>query len=121
MAYTYVWPASLPQMPLDSYSENIGVLITRSPMDAGPAKMRRVGKRPDQLSVQYNMSTTQVETLRAFVQDSLRGTTRFGYTHPRTGSVVEVRIVPQSDGQMFSTSYILPNYWQISLQLEVLP
>lgn len=121
MAYTYIWPTSLPQMPLDSYSETIGVLTIRTPMDAGPAKMRRRGTKPDKLSVQYNMSTTQVATLRTFVQDTLKGTIRFGYTHPRTGHVVEVRIVPQGDGELFSVSYILPNYWQVSLELEVLP
>jgi hypothetical protein len=120
MAYQYVWPPSLPQMPLNNYSENTGVIVIRTSPDAGPAKMRRRGKRPDQMSVQYNMSSAQVETLRAFIQDTLRGTIRFGYTHPRTGAVVEVRVIPQGDGQMFTTSYLLPDYWQVSLQLEVL-
>lgn len=121
MAYTYVWPTSLPQKPLTNYSENTGVLVIRTQPDAGPAKLRRRGQRPDNLSVQYNMSTSQVETLRGFIQDTLRGTTRFGYTHPRTGQVVEVRVVPQSDGAMYTVSYLLPDYWQVSLQLEVLP
>lgn len=121
MAYTYIWPPTLPQMPLNNYSETTGVLVIRTQPDAGPAKMRRRGQRPDTLNVQYDMSTAQVETLRSFIQDTLQGTTRFGYTHPRTGQVVEVRVVPQNDGQMFTTSYLLPNYWQVSLQLEVLP
>jgi hypothetical protein len=108
-------------MPLDNYSETTGVLLIRTQPDSGPAKMRRRGVRPDTLSVQYNMSTAQVETLRDFVQNSLQGITRFGYTHPRTGQVVEVRIIPQGDGQLFTTAYILPDYWQVSLQLEVLP
>lgn len=119
--YNYVWPPSLPPMPLNNYSENTGVLTLRTPMDSGPAKMRRRGARADVLNVQYNMSSAQVETLRAFVQDTLRGTSRFGYVHPRTQQTVEVRIVPQGDGQMFSIAYILPDYWQVSLQLEVLP
>lgn len=119
MAYT--WPGSLPQKPLSNYSETTGVLVIRTQPDVGPAKMRRRGQRPDTLSVQYDMSTAQVETLRAFVQDTLMGTTRFEFPHPRTGSVVEVRIVPQGDGTMFTTSYLLPEYWQVSLQLEVLP
>jgi len=119
--YNFIWPTSLPQMPLDSYSETTGVSVIRTQPDSGPAKMRRRARRPDTLSVQYNMSTSQVETLRAFVQDTLRGTTRFGYTHPRTGSIVEVRIIPQGDGQMYTTSYILPDYWRVSLELEVLP
>lgn len=116
-----IWPSSLPQMPLDNYSETTGVLIIRTQTDAGPAKMRRRGQRSDTLSVSYNMSTTQVAALRTFVQDTLQGVLRFSYPHPRTGSAVEVRIVPQGDGNLFNTSYILPNYYQVSLQLEVLP
>lgn len=121
MAYTYVWPTSLPSMPLNNYSETGGVLVIRTQPDLGPAKQRRRGQRSDTLSVQYNMSTTQVATLKSFIQDTLQGTMRFGYTHPRTGQVVEARVVPQQDGNMFTVSYILPDYWQVSLQLEILP
>jgi transcriptional regulator of nitric oxide reductase len=67
------------------------------------------------------MSSAQVETLREFAMDTLRGTVRFDFTHPRTLETVEVRIVPQQDGALFSLSYLLPEYWQVSLQLEVLP
>ena len=121
MAYTYIWPTSLPQRPLDSYSETTGVMIIRTQPDLGPAKQRRRAQRPDTLNVQFNMSTAQCEILRAFIQDTLRGTTRFGFTHPRTLEVVEVRVVPQGGGEMYTTSYLLPDYWQVSLQLEVLP
>jgi hypothetical protein len=118
---SYVWPPSLPQRPLASYSETSGAIILRTQPDAGPAKMRRRGKRPDTLSVQFDMSSTQVETLREFAMDTLRGTVRFDFTHPRTLETVEVRIVPQQDGALFNLSYLLPEYWQVSLQLEVLP
>jgi hypothetical protein len=121
MAYSYLWPVSLPQKPLTNYSETTGVKIIRTQPDLGPAKQRRRSKRPDVLNLQFNMSTDQVEILRVFVQDTLRGTARFGFTHPRTLSIVEVRIVPQGDGEMYATTYLVPNYWQISLQLEVLP
>jgi hypothetical protein len=67
------------------------------------------------------MSSTQVETLKGFVIDTLRGTVRFNFTHPRTLENVEVRVVPQGDGALFSLSYLLPEYWQVALQLEVLP
>jgi len=117
----YTWPPSLPQRPLTSYSETSGAIILRTQPDAGPAKMRRRGKRPDTLDVQFNMSSTQVETLKGFVIDTLRGTVRFNFTHPRTLENVEVRVVPQGDGALFSLSYLLPEYWQVALQLEVLP
>lgn len=121
MAYAYIWPVTLPQTPNTNYSETSGVLILRSPMDAGPAKMRRRGSRTDTMLVTFEMSTAQVETLRAFVHDTLKGTARFGFTHPRTHEIVEVRIVPQQDGNLFSIGYILPDYWTISMQLEILP
>lgn len=121
MAYTYIWPTTLPQIPLSNYSETSGVQVIRTSPDLGPAKQRRRAQRPDTLSVQFNMSTAQCELLRAFVQDTLQGVTRFGFTHPRTLTVVEVRIIPESGGSMYTTSYLAPNYWQISMQLEVLP
>jgi hypothetical protein len=121
MAYAYIWPVTLPQKPNTNYSETNGVLILRTTMDAGPAKMRRRGSRPNTMQVTFEMSTAQVEILRAFTQDTLKGTARFGFTHPRTNQIVEVRIVPQQDGALFSVGYILPDYWTISLQLEVLP
>lgn len=120
MAYTYVWPTGLPQTPLSNYSETSGVMIMRTQSDLGPAKQRRRAQRPDTLSVQFDMSTAQVEILRAFVQDTLRGTIRFGFTHPRTLEIVEVRIVAEGGGAMYTINYLLPDYWQVSLKLEVL-
>lgn len=117
----YVWPGSLPQRPLSSYSETSGAIVLRTQTDSGPAKMRRRGKRPDTLNVQFDMSTAQCETLRVFTQNTLMATARFDFTHPRTLAVVEVRIVPQGDGQLFTLAYLLPEYWQVSLQFEVLP
>jgi len=39
---TPLWPPSLPQSPLgDSFAEQPPNLIVRSPMDVGPAKVRR--------------------------------------------------------------------------------
>lgn len=121
MAYAYIWPITLPQKPNTNYSETDGVLVLRTGMDAGPAKMRRRGSRPSTMQVTFDMSTAQVEILRTFVQDTLKGTARFGFTHPRTNEIVEVRIVPQQEGSLFSVGYILPGFWSVSLQLEVLP
>lgn len=121
MAYSYIWPVTLPQKPNNNYSETSGVLLLRTTMDAGPAKLRRRGQRPATLQVTFEMSTAQVETLRAFTQDTLKGTARFGFTHPRTNEIVEVRIVPQQDGALFNIGYILPEFWTISMQMEVLP
>jgi hypothetical protein len=121
MAYSFIWPLTLPQKPKTNYSESSGVLLLRTPMDAGPAKIRRRGTRPDTMQVSYDLSTTQVATLETFLKDTLQGTARFGFVHPRTNQTVEVRVVPQGDGALYSTSYIMPELWSVSLQLEVLP
>lgn len=121
MAYAFIWPSTLPQKPKTDYSETNGVIILRTAMDAGPAKMRRRGKRTDTMQVSYDLSTAQVAILDTFVKDSLMGTIRFGFPHPRLGTVVEVRIVPQQDGALYSLGYILPERYSVTLQLEILP
>lgn len=121
MAYSYIWPLTLPQKPNTNYSESSGVLIIRSPMDAGPAKLRRRGVRPDPIQLTFDMSTAQVDTLELFVKDTLKGTARFGFPHPRTNEVVEMRFIPQSDGALYNVGYIMPERWSVSFQLEVLP
>lgn len=121
MAYSFTWPSSLPQAPQKGFQETIGALILRTNMDAGPAKQRRRGARPDTMDVQFIMTTDQVQTLTDFVLDQLDGTARFGFTHPRKNTVVEVRIVPQQDGQLFTTAYLAPGYWNVSLKFEILP
>lgn len=121
MAYSYVWPPGLPQAPQKGYSEEGGVLLLRTSMDAGPAKMRRIGKKPGMLNLTFIMTTTQVATLESFVENTIKGTARFGFTHPRTGVVIEARIVPQSEGVLYSIAYLAPEYYNVSVTFEVLP
>lgn len=121
MAVSYVWPAGLPQNVRKDYSESIGTLILRTQTDAGPAKMRKRGKRPDTLSVGFYMSSAQVDTLRTFVDSTIKGTARFGFPHPRTGVQVEARIIPQDNGQLFTLAYSSPGQWTVDMMLEILP
>ena len=121
MAYAYIWPPSLPQSPQKGFTETGGVLILRTPMDAGPAKQRRRGEKPQVLQVSYVMTTEQTQVLEEFVKTTLQGTARFGLNHPRLNTTVEVRIVPQSSGELYTFSYIAPGYWNVGLQLEILP
>jgi hypothetical protein len=90
-------------------------------MDAGPAKQRRRGARPQTLQVTFIMTTSQVATLEMFVKDTIKGVARFGFTHPRTNIIEEVRMVPQNSGELYTISYLAPEYWTVSLQLEILP
>lgn len=121
MAYAYVWPSTLPQTPQKGFSETGGVLILRTPMDAGPAKMRRRGPKPRTLNLSFLMTTEQVSILENFINNTIRGTARFGFTNPRTYAIEEVRIVPQSEGALYTSTYTAPGYWTVTMQFEVLP
>jgi hypothetical protein len=121
MAYSYSWPVSLPQSPQKGYTESGGVLVLRSPMDSGPAKQRRRGRSPSTMQVSFIMTTQQVADFESFVENTIRGTARYGFPHPRTNQMVEVRIVPQSAGNHYTTTYLVPGYYTVAFQLEVLP
>lgn len=115
------WPGTLPQVVERGFTENIGMNILRTPMDAGPAKQRRRSKRPDTLNVSFQMTTAQVAILETFVSTTLAGTSRFTFTHPRKLTSVEVRIVPTQDGTLFNTTYRAPGYWGVTMQWEIMP
>lgn len=117
------WPIAngFPQSPQKGFSESIGVNIIRSPMDSGPAKQRRRSQRPSTMDVSFILTTAQTQTLESFVFNDLEGTRRFNFLHPRVNTSVEVRIVPQSEGELFRLQYIAPGYWQASLKFEILP
>jgi hypothetical protein len=117
------WPTAndFPQSPQKGFSESIGLNVIRSPMDAGPAKQRRRSQRPSPMDVSFILTTAQTQTLENFVLNELEGVRRFNFLHPRLNTTVEVRIVPQSEGELFSLQYMAPGYWQASLKLEILP
>lgn len=121
MAYTYSWPSTLPQVPQKGFTETGGVLVVRTSQDKGPAKMRVLGQKPQVLNVQFLMTSAQVSILEAFVKNTIKGTARFGFPHPRTLLVVETRIVPQGEGDYYTLTYTAPGYWTAQMVLEVLP
>jgi hypothetical protein len=121
MAVSYVWPVTLPQAVRVDYSESTGALILRTPMDAGPAKMRRRGQRPSKMRLGFFMTSTQVAALETFVLTTIKSTARFGFPHPRTGAQIEARLIPSDDGALYSISYSAPMEWTVDMEIEVLP
>jgi hypothetical protein len=117
----FIWPLDLPQKVNRDFTETGNTNIVRSPMDAGPAKMRRRSEGVKTLNVSFDMTTANCATFETFVYSTLNSTARFDFVHPRTGTTVEVRIVPGTDGQLFTSSYIIEGRWRISFKLEVLP
>lgn len=121
MAVSYVWPGSLPQSPLTGYSEDSGVNMLRTPTTSGPAKQRKRGNYIPKLGVSFMMTSEQVATLETFTHDTIKGTARFGFPHPRLRTQAEVRIVPQDGGTLYSLSDSKPGNWLVTMTLEVLP
>jgi hypothetical protein len=122
------WPVALPQSPQKGFSESVGANIIRSQTDKGPAKQRFRGKSPNVLSINFIMTSTQVTTLETFINNSptqnpagIKAVGRFNFTHPRTNQSVEVRIVPQGEGSLFTCEYLAPEYWNINITFEILP
>lgn len=115
------WPPGLPQSPQKGFSSTGGVNLLRTPVERGPAKQRYISKKPENVSLSFIMTKEQVAILKTFIETTIFGTKRFSFTHPVTGGLVEVRIVPQGEGDLFNLSYLAPDYYTISLNLEVLP
>lgn len=81
------WPASLPQSPrVIGYGETFKSTAIQTAMDAGPPKTRqRFTAAPVPWETEYLLNATQVETLRAFFEETLAGgTLPFDSIHPRT-------------------------------------
>lgn len=117
----YTWPVSLPQNVRQDFQTARAMNILSTPMDMGVSKRRRRGVGIEQLRVGFYMTAAQISTLDTFVQVTLKGTARFDFTHPVTNLLVEVRIVPQSDGQLYSIGYYTPSLWTVDMILEIIP
>jgi hypothetical protein len=122
------WPASLPQVPQKGFTESVGLNVIRSQTDAGPAKQRRRGLRPNEMNLTFLMTTTQTTRLELFIKNlptdipaGISGTNRFNFTHPRLNTTVEVRIIPGNTGEFFNLQYVAPGYWSTSIKFEVMP
>jgi len=83
--------------------------------------MRKRGERGNSWSMSFLMTDTQVATLATFVDTSLDGVARFYFDDPRTGTTEEVRLVPSSDGALYSVSHNSNGYYNVSVNMEVMP
>lgn len=115
-----VWPLSLPSLPRDTgYGEQPPELSLRSPMDVGPAKVRRrqtAGVRP--LQAQLILTEAQVETLDQFyVTGTESGALVFDWVNPRTEAAAELRFVGPPRYTPLSGDVV----WRADLTLEILP
>jgi hypothetical protein len=112
--------------PQKGYTEEVGAIFIKTPMDSGISKMRRRSSKPTTLNLSYIMTGDNVNVLNDFIAATTQASgtgavSRFDFPHPRTGGLVEARFVPQDSGTIYSCSYLAPDYYTITLQLEILP
>jgi len=120
---TVAWPSSLIGVDvLDSgYSESPADNVIRSPMDVGPAKLRRRGtSMPQRISWQQILASTNVGSLDTFYITTLAyGSLDFTRVHPRTGSTATtMRFLSPPTYSVVKDS---PGNWVVSFDCEVLP
>ena len=112
------WPASLPQHPLIAgYQETSPDLVVRSPMDTGPAKVRRRATAGvTQLRMAFRLTTAQLTTFRIFLQADLQDRAlSFSWTNPVTGAAGWFRIVDPPQYEPAGPS------WRVAVVMEMLP
>ena len=120
MAYSVVWPVSLPQKPQRGFTETFKRQTLVTPMDSGLSKRRTRSLGHSVLNVTYLLTKDQVEILNTFIHTTLQVTKRFGYLHPVLETMKEVRLLVESD-ELYTISYAAHDYYTVSLSLEVLP
>ena len=113
-----VWPASLPQDAERPHKEKFQENTVRTPMDAGPDKVRRrytAGVKAVQASMQ--MTKAQTITLETFFDDTLKGgSLPFDWLLPRTAATATFRFTAPPE-----LTHIAGLNWDVQLQLEILP
>jgi hypothetical protein len=113
------WPFTLPASPLvDGFRETLPDTVLRSPMDQGPAKLRRrTTAGTGALSLTYLLTRTEVDTLMDFFNSTLAGgALSFDFTHPVSGADLSCRF-----RQMPAWAPVNSEYFRAAVELEVLP
>ncbi|MGE4193071.1 MAG: hypothetical protein AB7E51_06760 [Pseudodesulfovibrio sp.] len=118
------WPAGLPDSPMvNAYDETWPDMTHRDSPDNGIDMVRgNVTNAAWPLTVPLFMTKDQLALLQTFIYSTLdKGRLRFNWTHPRTGEIVDLRLVPSGDGMVKPKPEGSGLYWTATLQMEVLP
>lgn len=96
MATEFVWPATLPQVPMqDDWSVSFESPVMETEMDAGPKKRRlKYSKGMELLSIGYTIDLEELVRWKDFLKKIAYGTTSFMWPDPRVGKKIRVSIKP---------------------------
>lgn len=113
-----IWPTTLPPPALNTYQETPPNNVIRSPMDKGPAKIRRrstANIRPISFSLKLTPAQTQILD-DFYTEETFSGAEEFDIIHPRTEAPCSARFVnPPQYGDQEATIF------NVSVSLEILP
>jgi hypothetical protein len=114
------WPATLPQAVIGrGFSETLPDLVLRTPVESGPAKSRRrlsYNVRPTTATI--IVTQAQAAIFDTFYNTDLEGgALSFDWISQRTGAAVSLRFT----GVPKITNLSKRAYWEIAMQLEILP
>jgi len=121
---TVAWPADLPLRALaGSYRERRDDGVLRTPMEIGPAKVRRrytATRKRYQLTLE--LKHHELAAWSAFLRTLHGGAEPFAWTHPVTSDAETVRLVVPDGGLVLqpTSSSAGVALWRLALELEVL-
>ena len=118
-----IWPVDLPQVPLmEPYSETFPKTLIRTPMAAGPAKVRRlIGSNSRFVSIGMYLTAAQVVIFEEFLTTTLLGgSLHFTWLHPRTAAAIDCRIVVDENTAP-TYKVITMDMIRVDFQMEILP
>jgi hypothetical protein len=120
-----VWPVTLPQKPLKSgYGRSGKAVLIRSPMDSGPAKVRKrtnVGVKP--VALAFKMTTAQVDDFEDWVVTDIgEGALSFTLPAPEADSgTIVVRMTGGAGSPLYDVTPSSPDMWIVSFAAEIMP
>lgn len=115
------WPTTLPALNFPhaahNYQREPQDPTLRTPMDAGPAKVRRrYTAVPVTISFTTLLSDAQYATEQAFYNDTVKATGRFDWTDPATQQTATFRYVTPTSAVAAGGGF-----WRATFNLEILP
>lgn len=111
------WPSELPQYPLaDGWRETGPDNVVRTPMDVGPAKVRRRStSAPWTATAAFRLTAAQLATFRAFLAVDLADRSlSYDWAHPVSGADATWRITEPPQLSPIAGGL----YWRVDLTLE---
>lgn len=115
------WPSNIPTFLVRGFSEQPGDGRLRTPMDAGPPKVRRrytATVRKMRGTIQTD--DTGLAAFETFLETTiLSGSIPFDWEHPRTGADIVCQI--GENYPSWSPANNAATRWDIELDLEILP